>query len=109
MNLLAPVARPLFTWNSRGVMLRAGEGLAGFLGVRLVGAEFTARPGQGRGGWPGWSGSGDGLAGGSQGKVDAAPLRWGNRAGSRGVREQTHGEAARRRYGGIKRVVSCTT
>ena len=47
MNLLAPVARPLFTWNSRGVMLQAGEGLAGFLGVRLVGAEFTARA------WPG--------------------------------------------------------
>ena len=45
MNLLAP-ARPLFTWNSRGVMLQAG-GLAGFLGVRLVGAEFTARA------WPG--------------------------------------------------------
>ena len=47
MNLLAPVARPLFTWNSRGVMLQAGEGLAGFLGVRLVGAEFTAPA------WPG--------------------------------------------------------
>jgi carbon monoxide dehydrogenase subunit G len=47
MNLLAPLARPLFTWNSRGVMLQAGEGLAAFLGVPLVKAEFTA---------PAWSG-----------------------------------------------------
>jgi carbon monoxide dehydrogenase subunit G len=47
MNLLAPLARPLFTWNSRGVMLRAGQGLARFLGVPLVAAEFTAPP------WPG--------------------------------------------------------
>jgi carbon monoxide dehydrogenase subunit G len=42
MNLVAPPARPLFAWNSRGVMLQAGEGLAGFLSVRLVSAEFTA-------------------------------------------------------------------
>jgi carbon monoxide dehydrogenase subunit G len=47
MNLLAPLAGPLFTWNSRGVMLQAGQGLARFLGVRLVAAEFTAPP------WPG--------------------------------------------------------
>jgi carbon monoxide dehydrogenase subunit G len=47
MNLLAPLARPLFTWNSRAVMLGAGEGLARFLGVPLVKAEFTAPP------WPG--------------------------------------------------------
>jgi carbon monoxide dehydrogenase subunit G len=47
MNLLAPLARPLFTWNSRAVMLGAGEGLARFLGVPLVAAEFTAPP------WPG--------------------------------------------------------
>jgi uncharacterized protein YndB with AHSA1/START domain len=47
MNLVAPVARPLFTWNSRGVALQAGQGLARFLKVPLVGAEFTApaRPG----------------------------------------------------------------
>jgi uncharacterized protein YndB with AHSA1/START domain len=53
MNLLAPLARPLFTWNSRGVMLQAGEGLAGFLGVPLVAADFTAptRPGARRLGW----------------------------------------------------------
>jgi carbon monoxide dehydrogenase subunit G len=44
MNLVAPVARPLFTWNSKGVMLEAGQGLARFLGVPLVGAEFTAPP-----------------------------------------------------------------
>jgi hypothetical protein len=44
MNLLAPLARPVFTWNSRGVMLQAGEGLARFLDVPLVAAEFTAPP-----------------------------------------------------------------
>jgi carbon monoxide dehydrogenase subunit G len=42
MNLLAPIARPIFTWNSRGVMLQAGQGLARFLCARLVNAEFTA-------------------------------------------------------------------
>jgi hypothetical protein len=46
MNLVAPLARPMFTWNSKGVMLQAGEGLARFLGVPLVRAEFTAPP------WP---------------------------------------------------------
>ena len=53
MNLLAPVARPVFAWNSKGVMLQAGEGLARFLGVPLVAAEFTAptRPGARRLGW----------------------------------------------------------
>jgi hypothetical protein len=53
MNLLAPVARPIFTWNSRGVMLQAGEGLARYLGARLVNAEFTVPPGSGirRLGW----------------------------------------------------------
>jgi carbon monoxide dehydrogenase subunit G len=44
MNLVAPVARPLFTWNSKGVMLGAGAGLARFLGVPLISAEFTAPP-----------------------------------------------------------------
>jgi hypothetical protein len=53
MNLVAPVARPLFTWNSKGVLLGAGEGLARFLEVPLVRAEFTA---------PAWPG--------------ARPLRW---------------------------------
>jgi uncharacterized protein YndB with AHSA1/START domain len=53
MNLLAPVARPIFTWNSRGVMLQAGEGLARFLDVPLVRAEFTSPtwPGARRLGW----------------------------------------------------------
>ena len=44
MNWVAPIARPLFTWNSKGVMLEAGQGLARFLEVPLVGAEFTAPP-----------------------------------------------------------------
>jgi carbon monoxide dehydrogenase subunit G len=53
MNLLAPLARPIFAWNSRGVMLQAGQGLARFLGVPLVAAEFTAPPSPGarRLGW----------------------------------------------------------
>jgi hypothetical protein len=53
MNLLAPLARPLFAWNSRGVMLQAGEGLARFLGVPLVSVEFTVPPSRGvrRLGW----------------------------------------------------------
>ena len=53
MNLLAPPARPLFTRNSKGVMLQAGQGLARFLGVPLVNAEFTAPPSPGarRLGW----------------------------------------------------------
>jgi uncharacterized protein YndB with AHSA1/START domain len=42
MNLVAPVARPLFTWNSKGVMLQAGQGLARHLEVPLVHAGFTA-------------------------------------------------------------------
>ena len=44
MNLGAPLARPLFSWNSRGGMLQAGEGLARFLQVPLVDAEFSAAP-----------------------------------------------------------------
>jgi uncharacterized protein YndB with AHSA1/START domain len=44
MNLAAPIARPLFTWNSRGVMLQAGQGLARHLEVPLVDAGFTAPP-----------------------------------------------------------------
>jgi hypothetical protein len=47
MNLVAPIARPLFTWNSKGVMLEAGQGLARFLEMPLTGAEFTAPA------WPG--------------------------------------------------------
>ena len=42
MNLAAPLARPLFAWNSKGVMLEAGQGLARYLQVLLVDAEFTA-------------------------------------------------------------------
>jgi uncharacterized protein YndB with AHSA1/START domain len=44
MNRVAPVAWPLFTWNSKGVMLEAGQGLARFREVPLVAAEFTAPP-----------------------------------------------------------------
>jgi carbon monoxide dehydrogenase subunit G len=42
MNLAAPLARPLFAWNSKGVMLQAGQGLARHLEVPLVDAGFTA-------------------------------------------------------------------
>jgi len=36
MNLLAPVARPVFAWNHDWVMARGGEGLARKLGASLV-------------------------------------------------------------------------
>lgn len=35
MNLLAPVARPLFAWNHDVVMTWGGEGLARLLGAHL--------------------------------------------------------------------------
>jgi uncharacterized protein YndB with AHSA1/START domain len=38
MNLLAPVARPVFEWNHDWVMRRGAEGLAGLLGCRLLAA-----------------------------------------------------------------------
>jgi hypothetical protein len=37
MNLLAPIARPVFAWNHNWVMSRGGEGLAELLGCRLLG------------------------------------------------------------------------
>jgi hypothetical protein len=36
MNVLAPVARPLFAWNHDHVMRSGGEGLARLLGARLL-------------------------------------------------------------------------
>lgn len=36
MNLVAPLARPVFEWNHDWVMARGGEGLAARLGVELV-------------------------------------------------------------------------
>ncbi len=36
MNFLAPLARPVFAWNHGKVMKAGGEGLARFLGVRLL-------------------------------------------------------------------------
>ena len=38
MNLVAPVARPIFAWNHDWVMTRGGEGLARRLGARLLAA-----------------------------------------------------------------------
>ena len=37
MNLLAPVARPLFKWNHDFIMREGGKGLARLLDARLVG------------------------------------------------------------------------
>lgn len=37
MNLLAPIARPLFKWNHDQVMRQGAEGLARLLNARLVG------------------------------------------------------------------------
>jgi uncharacterized protein YndB with AHSA1/START domain len=39
MNLLAPVARPVFEWNHDWVMARGGEGIARLLGCRLLAAH----------------------------------------------------------------------
>ncbi len=39
MNLLAPIARPIFAWNHDWVMGNGAEGLARLLGVRLLGAS----------------------------------------------------------------------
>jgi polyketide cyclase/dehydrase/lipid transport protein len=36
MNLVAPVARPVFAWNHHWVMRQGGEGLARLLGARLL-------------------------------------------------------------------------
>jgi hypothetical protein len=36
MNLLAPIARPVFRWNHDWVMARGGEGIAQRLGCRLI-------------------------------------------------------------------------
>ena len=36
MNLVAPVARPVFRWNHNVVMHQGGEGLASLLGARLL-------------------------------------------------------------------------
>jgi hypothetical protein len=36
MNVLAPIARPIFRWNHNVVMHQGGEGLAELLGARLL-------------------------------------------------------------------------
>ncbi len=36
MNLVAPIARPIFRWNHNVVMHQGGEGLAALLGARLL-------------------------------------------------------------------------
>jgi hypothetical protein len=36
MNLLAPLMRPIFTWNHDVAMRQGGEGLARLLGTRLL-------------------------------------------------------------------------
>jgi hypothetical protein len=38
MNVLAPLARPIFAWNHDRVMRAGGEGLARLLGARLLAA-----------------------------------------------------------------------
>jgi hypothetical protein len=43
MNLLAPLARPIFAWNHDGVMREAGHGLARHLGTRLISLHTGAR------------------------------------------------------------------
>jgi hypothetical protein len=44
MNVVAPVARPLFRWNHNRVMADGGEDLARFLGTRLVRGTHELAP-----------------------------------------------------------------
>ena len=37
MNLVAPIARPVFRWNHNVVMHQGGEGVAALLGAKLLG------------------------------------------------------------------------
>jgi len=46
MNLLAPVARPVFNWNHDELMRVGGEGLAHRLGADLVSSKAQTRPRQ---------------------------------------------------------------
>jgi uncharacterized protein YndB with AHSA1/START domain len=39
MNLLSPIARPVFEWNHDWVMRNGGQGLARLLGCRLLAAD----------------------------------------------------------------------
>ena len=39
MNLLSPIARPIFAWNHDWVMRNGGEGLARLLGCRLLAVD----------------------------------------------------------------------
>ena len=39
MNLVAPIARPIFEWNHDWVMRNGGEGLARLLDCRLLAAD----------------------------------------------------------------------
>jgi uncharacterized protein YndB with AHSA1/START domain len=39
MNLLAPLARPIFAWNHNWVMARGGEGISALLGCRLLASD----------------------------------------------------------------------
>jgi hypothetical protein len=47
MNLVAPLARPLFNWNHDSVMRAFGEGLARSLGAQLIAIQLQSRPGPG--------------------------------------------------------------
>ena len=46
MNLLAPVARPVFNWNHDQLMRAGGEGLARHMGADLVFSKAQTRPRQ---------------------------------------------------------------
>ncbi len=39
MNLLSPIARPVFEWNHDWVMRNGAQGLARLLGCRLLAAD----------------------------------------------------------------------
>jgi hypothetical protein len=41
MNLIAPIASPLFSWNHHKVMQQGAEGLARLLNARLLGVHSS--------------------------------------------------------------------
>ena len=51
MNLLAPIARPIFQWNHDWVMRNGGTGLAKLLGARLLASGLSPGPHTFRASW----------------------------------------------------------
>ncbi|MDP1646456.1 MAG: hypothetical protein Q8L71_13355 [Thiobacillus sp.] len=59
MNLLAPLARPLFRWNHDGIMRCGGEALARRLNARLATGVVSFESFSASGGWQKFIGNGE--------------------------------------------------